>query len=202
VITNVREPGQHDPTAPSRGALVVRHLGHPQDSGAAMREIVLAGEHHNGFNLLGGESGVAHWGSNRGPAARALDAGIYGLSNRLLDTPWPKVVRIKAAFAEWCKQAGSEDARTAQMFEMLYDRTEAPDAELPATGIGIERERLLSAPFIVSPNYGTRCSTVLTIGYDGSVHFTERTFDPEGWTTGSAEFRFALASADRAAPLR
>ena len=65
-----------------------------------------------------------------------------------------------------------------------------PGRELPATGIGVERERLLSAPFIVSPTYGTRCSTVLTIGYDGAAHFAERTFDPQGNATGDVELRF------------
>jgi uncharacterized protein with NRDE domain len=190
VITNVREPGHYNPAAPSRGALVVRYLGHPSASGVALREIVLAGAHHNGFNLLGGEPGVAHWGSNRGPALRALEPGVYGLSNRLLDTPWPKVVRIKAAFADWCALAGSEEAKTAALFAMLYDRTEAPDHELPSTGLGIERERLVSAAFIVDPSYGTRCSTVLTIGYDGAAHFIERTFDPSGQAIGDVEFRF------------
>ena len=75
---------------------------------------------------------------------------------------------------------------------------DAPDDELPATGIGIERERLLSAPFIVSPGYGTRCSTVLTIAYDGKVRFTERTFDPEGRAAGDVDFRFALDRSERA----
>jgi len=194
VITNVREPGQHDPNAPSRGTLVVRYLAHPGDSEAAMREVVLSGERHNGFNLLGGEPGAAHWGSNRGPAARALDPGIYGLSNELLDTPWPKVLRIKAAFAQWCREERSDAAATADLFSMLYDRTEAPDAELPSTGIGLERERLVSAAFIVSPSYGTRCSTVLTIRHDGGVHFVERTFDPAGEATGDVEFRFMLGA--------
>lgn len=193
VITNVREPGHHDPKAPSRGALVVRYLGHRGDGVLALAEIVKSGARHNGFNLLGGEDGKAQWGSNRGPSARSLAPGIYGLSNRLLDTPWPKVLRIKAAFAAWCRKTGNEDARAAELLTMLYDRTEAPDDELPATGLGIERERLVSAPFIVSPSYGTRCSTVLTIGYDGGVHFTERTFDPAGRATGDVEFRFALA---------
>jgi len=192
VITNVREPGRNDPAAPSRGALVVRYLGQRGDGGDDLAAIVASGERHNGFNLLAGEDGGAHWGSNRGPAARSLAPGIYGLSNRLLDTPWPKVLRVKAAFADWCRRDGSEDLETAELFAMLHDRTEAPDDDLPSTGLAIERERLVSAAFIVSPVYGTRCSTVLTIGYDGNAHFTERTFDPEGRSMGDVEFRFAL----------
>ena len=84
--------------------------------------------------------------------------GIHGLSNAALDTPWPKVERTKAALAQWVAR-GSEDLDV--LFAALADRTGAPDADLPATGVTLERERALAAPFIVGDDYGTRCSTVL-----------------------------------------
>jgi uncharacterized protein with NRDE domain len=113
----------------------------------------------------------------------------------LLDTPWPKVVRLKAAFARWCGSAdGADDL--APVFALLRDTERAPDAALPATGIPLERERMLSAPFIVSPDYGTRCSTVVTIDHDGDVRMVERSFDPMGIPTGEVDYRFGSGERD------
>jgi uncharacterized protein with NRDE domain len=129
------------------------------------------------------------WGSNRAAAPVGLDPGIYGVSNHLLDTPWPKVERTKSAFRQWCG-AGADDL--APLFALLHDTERAPDAMLPATGVTLERERMLSSPFIVSPDYGTRCSTVVTVRHDGAAHFVERSFDPEGSATGEVDVRFAI----------
>jgi uncharacterized protein with NRDE domain len=190
LITNVREPGRHDPAAPSRGALVTRALADAAPSAEAVGRIVRDATRHNGFNLVAGTVRDAHWGSNRAEAPRALAKGVHGLSNAILDTPWPKVTRTKAAFALWCARG---DADVDALFALLGDRGIAPDDELPATGIALDRERMLSAPFIVSPEYGTRCSSVLAIGYDGEARFTERSFDPAGRATVVVDERFRLA---------
>ncbi len=81
------------------------------------------------------------------------------------------------------------------MFALLHDTERAPDAMLPATGVTLERERMLSSPFIVSPDYGTRCSTVVTIDHEGAARFVERSFDPAGSATGEVDFRFAIGDA-------
>ena len=202
LVTNVREPLRQDPNAPSRGALVVRLLEDTGSIADRLRALVTDGDRHNGFNLLAGDAESAYWGSNRGPRCQPLVAGVYGLSNQQLDTPWPKVQRTKQAFARWC--AKGDDADAAQggdvIFDMLADSARAPDAELPATGVGMERERLLSAPFIVSESYGTRSSTVLTIGYDGDIRFLERSFNPDGQPVGDVDFGFRMVAAT-AAPL-
>lgn len=189
LITNVREPERHDPAAPSRGALVPRLLGDTAPVAECIASALRAATRHNGFNLLAGHATAAHWASNRRVESRALAPGVYGLSNASLDTPWPKVNRTKATFAAWC---ASGDAGFELLFTMLDDRTIAADHELPATGIGLEKERLLSAPFIVSAEYGTRCSTVLAIGHDGEARFTERAFDAAGRPTGTVDERFRL----------
>jgi uncharacterized protein with NRDE domain len=116
--------------------------------------------------------------------------GIHGLSNALINTPWPKLARTIARMQRW---AAAGDADTAPLFEALADRTPAPDGQLPATGITIERERLLSAPFIVSEGYGTRCSTVLTIDRAGRARFHERSFDARGDATFEATEEFVVA---------
>ena len=189
-ITNVREPSRHNPDAPSRGSLVPAVLADAQSPTASLGRIVAGATAQNGFNLVAGAGAQAAWGSNRGIASQSLPAGIHGVSNAALDTPWPKVTRTKAVLAEWCAAAGSD---IAPLFAMLADTRVAPDAELPDTGVTRERERMLSAPFIVSPDYGTRCSTVLTVSRDGTASFVERSFDSDGGAQGDIEHRFAIA---------
>ena len=186
-VTNVREPGRHDPAAPSRGALVPRVLRDESSAAAAVERIAASTHGYNGFNLVGGDSRTATFASNRAPRSQPLRAGISGLSNAGLDTPWPKLVRAKAGLAKWLSDDSNDlDA----LFPVLGDRAMAADAALPDTGISRERERLLSSPFIVSDDYGTRCSTVVAMSRDGIVHFIERSFDASGAVTGDVEFSF------------
>lgn len=128
--------------------------------------------------------------SNRTALTRRVTDGIHGLSNALLDVPWPKIVRTEERMREW--SAGS-DAGIEPLFAALSDRAKAPDDELPSTGVTLERERMLSSPFIVSETYGTRCSTVFTVDRDGHARFVERTFAPDGTATGEAVEEFDLA---------
>jgi uncharacterized protein with NRDE domain len=200
LLTNVRDPSRHDPGAPSRGALVTSLLTTSTPVSVALPALVHAGAAHNGFNLIAGDPGELLWGSNRAPAPMTLGPGIYGVSNHLLDTPWPKVTRTKDAFRRWCGgDAGGNDP--ASVFLLLRDSERAPDAELPATGLSLERERMLSPPFIISADYGTRCSTVLTIDRDGNAHWIERSFDPAGRATGEVEYRFLLTANEDARTL-
>jgi uncharacterized protein with NRDE domain len=145
--------------------------------------------------LLGGTPRSAVWRSNRARDAVDLDAGVHGLSNALLDTPWPKVERTRARVALWARE-GQHDVEP--LFAALADRSLAPDDQLPDTGVTPEWERLLSAPFIVGERYGTRCSTVLTVDRDGEARFIERSFDATGATIGEVEHRFALLASRRA----
>jgi uncharacterized protein with NRDE domain len=188
-VTNVREPARHDPAAPSRGALVPRLLADLREPQAALAAVGSEGARYNGYNLIAGVRDRAAWASNRAVAPRVVPDGITGVSNALLDTPWPKLERSKAAVAAWAA-AGERDLDP--LFAALADRSLAPDAQLPATGLPLDRERMLSAAFIVSPRYGTRCSTILAITHDGAARFVERSFDPEGRALGQREFRFAL----------
>lgn len=191
LVTNVREPTRHDPAAPSRGALVPTFLRAGGDSASAVAATIASAGSSNGFNLVGGVRDQAAWGSNRSANVRVLPAGISGLSNAQLDTPWPKLRRATAALQGWCLAA---DASLDRLVDLLGDRTLAPDDELPATGVSLAWERVLSAPFIVSEAYGTRCSTVLTIDRDGRVGFVERSFAPDGSAIGEVRESFRLTS--------
>lgn len=189
LLTNVREPQRYDAAAPSRGALVPELLTRAEAPGAVLAEIVASSAAYNGFNLLAGVDAQAIWASNREPSMRVLDGSVHGLSNALLDVPWPKLARTHAAVEQW---AASGDDDFEPLWTALADRRTAPDAELPDTGVTREWERLLSSPFIVSERYGTRCSTLLAIDIEGNAHFTERSFDPNGDWIGEVDERFAV----------
>ena len=139
-------------------------------------EIQKHADEFSGFNLLVGEINARKnemfYYSNRSVEIKKLESGIYGLSNHLLDTPWRKVEKGKQFLAENL----NENLAKEKFFELLQDKTLADDADLPDTGIGYEREKLLSAIFIKTPIYGTRCSTVLTFDKDFKFDFEERVF--------------------------
>jgi uncharacterized protein with NRDE domain len=189
LITNFREGIPRDPYAPSRGELVTRMLseaGSPLRSSAAL---LPDGGRYHGFNLLVGNASDAAFASNRSSGALALGAGIHGLSNHLLDTPWPKLLRSKARVAAWLDDS---DPSIETGFALLADREPAADAHLPDTGVSPQWESLLSSAFIVSPEYGTRSSTLLLIARDDNARFVERSFDAGGRATGEVAFDFRV----------
>ena len=186
-VTNVREGGQQDPKAPSRGALVPRVLDDHRDVSDAVAAAVNDASRHNGFNLMAGEGALACWASNRGVSACAIGRGVHGLSNARLDTPWPKLVHTKEGVAAWIEHNNDD---VEPLFALLADRTLAPDDELPSTGVSRGWERVLSAPFIVGEHYGTRCSTVLTISRDNHARLIERSFNARGEVRGEVEQTF------------
>jgi uncharacterized protein with NRDE domain len=190
LVTNVREPGRRDALAASRGGIVTDALAADSLDDFAER-LAKHGQRYNGYNLIAGDSRGALWQSNRAEATRALVRGVTGLSNAALGTPWPKVERLTAAMTAW---AGRGEATLDPLFDALADRERVADAALPSTGVPLDWERLLSAPFIVSDAYGTRCSTVLVVARDGEARFVERSFDPAGTLTGTVDTRFALAA--------
>jgi len=188
LITNFREGTPRDPRAPSRGGLVTQALDTAHPAMVAAAGASIDGQRFHGFNLLVGDGATGAYSSNRASGAQALARGVFGLSNHLLDTPWPKVVRSKARFAAALVRA--EDPLSAA-FELLADRQEANAEALPATGVSAQWERVLSPIFIVSPEYGTRCSTVMTIDNAGTTRFVERSFDASGNATGEVAHEFS-----------
>ncbi|MES2957840.1 MAG: NRDE family protein [Pseudomonadota bacterium] len=185
MLTNVRDPARQRSAAPSRGAIVPAWLATQADTPTFWRDTVLLG--HNPFNVLAGDltQGRWWWADDRADTPHMLEPGLYGLSNARLDTPWPKVERLKRALAQAVDAASSMAQLEAQLFAALVDRSPVPDEALPDTGIGLERERWLAPAFIRSPDarYGTRCSTLLIAERraDGlSVHMIERQFDAAG----------------------
>ncbi len=204
LLTNVREPGRFDPAAASRGALVLQGLQRGPQDGAWIA--ALSQQPRNGYNLmladLRAESAV--WTSNRAVRPVTMGTGLHGLSNALLDTPWPKVVALKQRLADAVMQAGDVETLVDAALHALVQREIAPDAALPRTGVPLARERELAPAFIRMAvddggrprAYGTRCSTVVVVERQGPrrrVHVVERRYDAAGGETGCSREVFEFA---------
>ncbi len=191
VITNFRELQRPRPDAPTRGALIPDYLGGMSGAEAFLAGLKPQAPRYSGFNLLLTDRESLWYASNRAEEfARRLSPGVYGLSNEFLDTPWPKLRRVRRRFDAWLGDPGNGTA--ADLFALLDDRATATAAEeLPRTGISEEWERVLSAPFVLHPDYGTRASTVLLLEHSGAGLLVERRFDPQGTLLGETEFELA-----------
>lgn len=191
VVTNFRELERPAAGAPSRGDLVTRFLAATTSPQDYCDDLHQCASRYAGFSLLLGGPRSLHYYSNRGESAAVpLERGIYGLSNHRLDSPWPKLLRTRTRLAELI---AADDVSPARLFTLLADRTPADLDETPDTGLPPEWERALSSPFVVHERYGTRCSTVLLVEYDGRTTMCERRFDESGSTTGATRLEFASA---------
>jgi uncharacterized protein with NRDE domain len=185
-ITNYRQSRLPD-TERSRGDLTRDYLTASTAPAAFLRGVEERAAAYSGFSLIVGEPHELWFYSNRGAAPQRIAAGVHGLSNHLLDEPWPKVRRGIAELTALLRAGESE--LVASLLQLLTDRALASDAFLPATGIASERER---QSFIEGTTYGTRASTVLLVAADGRVLFRENRFGPGGAAAGETEQRFEI----------
>ena len=189
-VTNYRDPSAPRNGSLSRGELVKDFLAGDTPVERYLREVSARGNQYNGFILIAGDLHRLYWLSNRGPGVEPIAPGVHGLSNHLLNTPWPKIQRAKQVM-ESLLGAG-EATLTTSLFEVLTDRTQAPDHELPDTGVELQRERKLSAIFVSGEGYGTRASTLILVHREGTALFIERSYGPRGAPLGEVEHRFDL----------
>lgn len=196
-VTNYRDPSAERKGAPSRGELVGDYLRGSDPPAQYLRRLGERAKSYNGFNLLLGEPGAVYWLSNRadrdGSSPVAVAPGVHGLSNHLLDTPWPKVERGKRSLDALLRDPAPAEG---PMLDLLLDRTVAADHELPDTGVGLSLERALSTLFIATPEYGTRASTALLVDRGGHALLVERTHHPGG-ETEDRRFAFQLVAQPR-----
>jgi uncharacterized protein with NRDE domain len=185
-VTNFRDLQRPRRSAPSRGGLVPNWLLASEGPEAFLSRLETDAPGYSGFNLLLGNTEELWYASNRlDRFSRRLAAGVYGLSNEFLDTPWPKLRRVRQRFESWLGTSAADPV--AELFAMLADREPALDGP-PQPGLSPEWERTLSAPFVMHPTYGTRCSSVLLVESSGACVIAERRFDPAGNTSGETEY--------------
>lgn len=187
-VTNIRDVGGQEARARSRGELPVEFLASGMDAGEWIHGLEARNGEYGGYNLFAGDVGAIWYTSNRlRSAPETLPEGVHGLSNSVLRSPWPKVVR-GARDLEVALEAG--DLSVESIFEVLADGDPASDSELPDTGVGLENERLLSSRFVRMPGYGTRTSTVVLFGADEHVTLVERTWPVPPGLPETRWFRF------------
>ena len=179
-VTNYRERPASTGVR-SRGELVAEFLVDRPEPETYAASIAGRGSDYGGFSLVVGTPNELWVVDNRsGAPPRQLAAGLYVLSNHLIDTPWSKSERLRVAMQKATDQPTQRWEQTLLL--ALADRSPADDSELPDTGLSRNVERTLSSPFIVGESYGTRCSSVLEIGAHRG-RFVERSFDAAGAET-------------------
>ena len=184
-VSNYRDAADDSGGSLSRGLLASTYLGNGDAARKFVAQVAANGEAYRGFNFLAADHSELWWVSNRAAAPQRLAPGVYGVSNHL-DTPWSKVVRGKRLLGSLLQSAPAVEP----LLELLADTSLSADDDLPDTGVGLERERLLSALRVVSPAYGTRCSTAVLVGSDGRVQFAERAYGAQGEERDTLRYEF------------
>ena len=189
MVTNFRDPKNIHARAPSRGKLVTDFLLDDTTGEKYLEKLAPHAKKYNGFSLIAGTMDSLYYFSNYKDGIILLNSGLFGLSNHLLETPWPKVETGKSRIQELLK---SPVIRVEDLYNVLSDESISQDEQLPDTGVGLERERALSAAFIRSPGYGTRSSTVIMVDYNNQVSFNERVFNPQDSGFSYQNFQYSI----------
>jgi uncharacterized protein with NRDE domain len=189
MVTNYRDLKNLKDVAPSRGQLVSDFLANGDKPDQYLEKISKNANAYNGFNLIVGNPDELYYFSNYKNDIEKIPSGLHGLSNHLLNTPWPKV---EQGVKDMKRALNQEKINSTLLFGLLRNEAIASDEKLPDTGIGLERERALSSMFIKSPNYGTRCSTVVLVDQNNEVSYTERVYDLQTFDYTTRAFQFQI----------
>ncbi|HSP87785.1 MAG TPA: NRDE family protein [Ignavibacteriaceae bacterium] len=187
-ITNYRNIKTIKKDALSRGKIVTDYLTGTSTPELYSKGLADSANQYNGYCLIFGDETGLFFFSNQNKKFIKIEAGIHGLSNHLLDTPWFNVKRGR----ELLKQAvDKKDNLVDDLFSLLRDKTLSPDEELPETGLKKEIEKQISSVYVETPDYGTRSSTVILIDQKNNVTFIEKSLDADkNWITN--EFSIEL----------
>lgn len=188
-LTNFRDPAEMGAGKVSRGEIVQNYLAGNTSSEKFLETLHKEKDNYTGFNLLVGNPDELFYYSNMQGKIIEVSTGTHGLSNHLLNTPWPKVTKGKNNLQSYV--SGQEKVEVDALFKLLSDEEIAEDVDLPQTGVGLELERQLSPLFIKTPDYGTRSSSVLLVDKDNHFTFAERTYE-HGELTKENYFAFQV----------
>jgi uncharacterized protein with NRDE domain len=193
-LTNYRDPGRQRLNPPSRGGIILSYLHSGQPAASFLQQLRQEVQRYNPFNLLLFDSEGMLFYSNADDRLEYVAAGAHALSNRFLDTNWPKTRRIKELLAPvvlvpvaLVPLMAHGQINPEPFFTVLHDRHQPKDSELPATGVSLEWERILAPVFIDNATYGTRSSALVAISNDGRIDFYERTYQRGGSLAGTSD---------------
>lgn len=178
-LTNIRAPGLRQGTL-SRGSLTLDYLSSTRPPGSYLQELAEANADFSPYNLLVGDHQELWLYSSEERQPRQIEPGIYALSNGRLESEWPKQRKLRELLA------ANLPAPPDTLLGLLTDTRAYTDEQLPATGVSLEWERMLSATFILGEDYGTRTSSLLQIDRDRNITFVERNFAPMGAAQGES----------------
>ncbi|MEH7494049.1 NRDE family protein, partial [Neobacillus niacini] len=170
-LTNYRNPNEVTEGKHSRGELVSDALKYNGDIREYMKSLTRNNDLYPGYNFLAGDGENLYYYSNIGQELKQVTPGIYGVSNHLLNTEWPKVKTGKAGLANILN--GKQEDYVEPLLTLLLKADRAPDENLPKTGVSLEWERILSPMFIKGEGYGTRSSTVMLMS-EQEIHYVDR----------------------------
>ena len=188
LVTNYRDPKLGSDNARSRGLLVLDLLMNEFDVEDASAHLKRVSSHHNPFNVIYGNKQKIFCFSSQTNSTKMLGPGLYGLSNAYLDTPWLKLERGKNLLRSALAQKLDDD----NLWRILADNCKPSEIELPNTGIPLAQEMILSSIFVNSPSYGTRVSSILKLGVDGTLQFAERSFSQNRQVVDEQVYQFKV----------
>lgn len=188
LVTNFREPQRYEPRL-SRGQLLADYLCGTSAADAYAGSVRL--EDYAGFNLLVGQFGAdtVYLSNRASEAMRVLPDGVHALSNALLDTPWPKLLRVRTAVSGWL---ASDSDNLDSLFEPLADTRQSAVGDTPELDLPDPLHRALTAPFISGDTYGTRSTSLTVISNDLKARCIERRFGPGGTLSGESSQAFSV----------
>ena len=186
-VTNFREPGFQMETPISRGLLVSDFLESSHTAPHYLQELEPQYPLYRGFNLLLWDGNGLYYSSNRHEQLLQLLPGIYGLSNHLLDTDWPKVVRGKTLLSQHIQQ---NNIQKDKLFNILFDQTLPDEQSVPQTGLTSDWEKALSTIYIDRDEYGTRASTIVLLNNNGDFSITEKSRNQLSEPLGTACYTY------------
>lgn len=188
-LTNYRAIHEIKENAPSRGDIVKDFLLSDKPIEHCLAQILNHSGNYNGFNLIAGTLSDMYFLTNKKDSIQKLEPGFYSISNAFLDTPWPKTEKAQRHFQSILEKKGVDEEA---IYELLIDQEQFPIEQLPKTGLTEKMEKAVSPIFIRTENYGTRCSTIVSMDSHSNISFAERTYTP-GTTKVEYETRFSIS---------
>ncbi len=185
-LTNFRQPHLIDKNKQSRGDLVLQALAKQDDEMAQL--LTTTSNQYNGFNLVFGELNNLTCFDNVSQKHQALRSGFHSLCNGALDDIWPKMALGQTNLAS---AINDKSLDINQLFTLMKSDQQAQTEHLPQTGVPLSWEQLLSSIFIVSPEYGTRTTNIITLDNEGNVDVYDQSYNDQGECTQTQSFSIA-----------
>ena len=185
-LTNYRDVANHRTDASSRGQITADFLNSSVSAKSYLEALRSSTSAYNPYNLIVFDGDQLMGFESRHARLFALPEGTTSVSNADFNTPWPKLQKLQSSFEQILAANIDDDLLSNKIFKLLHDDSLALDQSLPRTGIPIARERILSAAFIRSPDYGTRACSIILMS-EQFARFTEQSFDAKGLICEASE---------------